>query len=115
MSDTNKQAANTMRARRVRNQISGTAERPRLSVRISNRNITAQIIDDAAGSTLAAVDGSTLKLSTRAQQAEEVGKSIAVKAKQAKVKQVVFDRGAKRYHGQLKVVADAARKSGLEF
>jgi len=102
---------------RVRSIISGTKERPRLSVNISNRHITAQVIDDSKGQTLAATTtaGNKLAKGTLTEKATWVGEDIAKKAKTAKVKKVVFDRGSKLYHGRVAAVAEAARKTGLEF
>ena len=104
------------RAGRVRSKASGTATVPRLAVHISNYHVTAQIIDDDLGKTLAysssadqPVDGSM------SQKAAHVGSEIAKKAKKAKISHIVFDRGHRKYHGRLKTLADAARKEGLEF
>lgn len=104
------------RASRTRAKIHGTAERPRLSVNISNKHIIAQVIDDDSGKTLAYATtvGSKLKGSKK-ELAVEIGKEIATKAKKANVKAVVFDRGAKLYAGRMMALADAARKEGLEF
>lgn len=104
------------RANRTRAKIHGTAERPRLTVKISNLHITAQIVDDDAKKTLAYATtvGSKLK-GTKTEKCAEIGKEIAVKAKKAKVSKVVFDRGANAYAGRLSALADAARKEGLEF
>lgn len=106
-----------LRARRVRAKVSGTAERPRLSVRISNRHITAQIIDDTTHKTVAYVSTVGVKAAkgTMTERAIWVGEEIAKKAKAAKVKAVVFDRGSRLYHGRMHALAEAARKSGLEF
>lgn len=105
-----------MRSKRVRSKINGTLERPRLSVHISTRNITAQIIDDDRSETLvyATTVGSKSKLNMT-EKAETIGKEIAQKAKANKINQVVFDRGSKLYHGRIKALAEAARKAGLEF
>ncbi|MBQ9020072.1 50S ribosomal protein L18 [Candidatus Saccharibacteria bacterium] len=104
------------RANRTRSKIHGTAERPRLSVKISNLHITAQIIDDDKGVTLAYATTVGQKLSgTKTEKAAKIGEEIAKKAKMAKVTKVVFDRGAKLYAGRLSALADAARKEGLEF
>jgi large subunit ribosomal protein L18 len=104
------------RANRVRSHISGTAARPRLSVKVSNMHVSAQIIDDTTHKTLAysttvghKVEGNLSIKSTW------VGSDIAKKAKAAKVKHVVFDRGGRQYHGRVKALADAARAEGLDF
>ena len=103
------------RRRRVRTALKARAGgRPRLSVHRSGRHIYAQIIDDAAGRTLAAA--STLgKAGANVAAASEVGKALAVAAKQAGVSSVVFDRGGFLFHGRVKALADAAREGGLEF
>jgi len=105
------------RANRVRAKVSGTAERPRLSVFVSNRHITAQIIDDTTHRTLAYVSTVGQKASTgnMTERAATIGTEIAKKAKAAKVKTVVFDRGSRLYHGRVQALADAARNAGLEF
>lgn len=104
------------RKNRVRSGLSGTTERPRLSVFVSNMHISAQIIDDANHKTI--VGFSTVgkkQTGTMTQRAEYVGVEIAKKAKAKKISKVVFDRGPKMYHGRVKALADAARKEGLEF
>lgn len=105
------------RKKRVRAKISGTAQRPRLAVKVSNQHITAQIIDDQAGKTLAYV--TTIKQTalkgTMTEKATWLGKEIASQAKKHKVTKVVFDRGSKLYHGRLHALAEAARTEGLEF
>ncbi len=107
---------NVFRAKRTRAKIHGTAERPRLSVHISNQHITAQIINDDKSTTLAYATTVGSKLAgTKIKKAAAIGKEIAEKAKKAKIKTVVFDRGAKLYAGRLSALADAARKEGLEF
>jgi large subunit ribosomal protein L18 len=105
------------RKHRVRATVSGTAKRPRLSVHISNKHITAQLVDDEAGKTLAYTStvGSKAQKGTMLERAAWIGEEIAKKAKTAKVKQVVFDRGGHLYHGRVAALADAARKAGLEF
>jgi len=104
------------RAHRVRARITGTAERPRMAVSISNLHITAQIIDDQSGKTLAYATTVGQKLDgNMTTKAEWVGKSIAKKAKTAKVTKVVLDRSNKKYHGRIKALAEAAREGGLEF
>lgn len=107
---------NVFRAKRTRAKIHGTAERPRLSVHISNQHVTAQIIDDDNSKTLAydSTVGSKAK-GSKTELATAIGKEIADKAKKAKIKTVVFDRGAKLYAGRMSALADAARKEGLEF
>jgi len=117
-----KESRNESRIRRhirVRKQISGTTEIPRLSVFRSNSNIFAQIIDDTKGITL--VSASTidnelkLKNGSNIEAAKAVGKLIATRAKKAKISKVVFDRGGHLYHGRVKALADTARENGLEF
>jgi large subunit ribosomal protein L18 len=105
------------RKHRVRATVSGTPERPRLSVFISNRHITAQVIDDTAGKTLAYAStvGTKAQKGSMSERAAWVGEEVAKKAKAAKVKAVVFDRGGHIYHGRVAALADAARKAGLEF
>jgi large subunit ribosomal protein L18 len=105
------------RHKRVRKQAFGTAERPRLVVFRSNRGIGAQLIDDTAGRTLAAASSLDLEAGkgTKSEQAAEVGKLLAEKAKTADVKTAVFDRGGYLYHGRVKALAEAAREGGIEF
>lgn len=105
------------RKNRIRSVVSGTAERPRLSVRVTNLHITAQVIDDTAGKTLAYATtvGQKSATGTMTDKAAWVGAEVAKKAKAAKVNTVVFDRGGKDYHGRVQALADAARKEGLEF
>lgn len=102
---------------RIRAVVSGTAERPRLSVHVSNLHVTAQLIDDVSHKTLAYVTtvGQKSVKGNMTEKAVWVGTEIAAKAKTAKVKSVVFDRGGKLYHGRVAALADAARKAGLEF
>jgi large subunit ribosomal protein L18 len=106
-----------LRAARVRAKITGTTERPRLSVRISNRHISAQVIDDTKRITVAFVSTVGAKTATgpMTDRAVWVGTEIAKKAKAAKISTVVFDRGSHLYHGRVQALADAARKAGLEF
>ncbi len=104
------------RANRTRAKLHGTAERPRLSVHISNQHITAQLIDDDKKVTLAYATTVGSKISgTKSAKAAEIGKLIGAQAKKAKIKKVVFDRGSKLYAGRMSALADAARKEGLEF
>jgi large subunit ribosomal protein L18 len=104
------------RAYRVAAKINGTAQRPRLAVHISNLHVSAQLIDDQTSTTIAAASTVGQKIEgTMTEKAVTVGKDIAAKAKKAKVKQVVFDRSSKKYHGRVKALADAARAEGMEF
>ncbi len=104
------------RANRTRAKIHGTSTRPRLTVHISNMHIIAQVIDDDKKVTLAYATTVGSKISgTMTEKAAAIGKEIAEKAKKAKVKTVVFDRGANAYAGRMSALADAARKEGLEF
>jgi large subunit ribosomal protein L18 len=113
-----KRDARIRRHKRVRKQVRGSADRPRLAVFRSNRHISAQVIDDRAGTTLAAA--STLEAdlrdgSSNKDAAAKVGQRLAERAKQAGVERVVFDRGGFLYHGRVAAVAEAAREAGLEF
>lgn len=105
------------RKHRVRAVVSGTTERPRLSVHISNKHVTAQIIDDTKHLTVAYVSsvGNKSVTGSMTDMAVWVGTEIAKKAKTAKVRSVVFDRNGRLYHGRIKALADAARAGGLEF
>jgi len=96
---------------RIRKKITGTPERPRLSIFRSNKSIYCQIIDDTQGLTIA----SAATKGSNSDAAKEVGKLIAEKAKAKNVDQVVFDRGGNLYHGRVKALADAAREAGLQF
>ena len=100
---------------RVRNKISGTADRPRMSVFRSNKQIYVQIIDDDAAKTLVAANSLALEKMPKCEQAAKVGELIAEKAIKACIKSVVFDRNGYLYHGRIKEVAEAARKAGLKF
>jgi large subunit ribosomal protein L18 len=118
MSDlAHKQKNLDQRKKRIRSVVSGTLIRPRLSVFVSSRHISAQLIDDTAHKTLAAVStvGQKAATGTLSEKAAWVGSEIAGKAKTAKVSKVVFDRGGRQYHGRVKALADAARAKGLEF
>ncbi len=114
-----KREARIRRHRRVRKKVEGSAERPRLAVFRSNKHISAQVIDDRTGRTLAAA--STVEADIRGgatgnkDAAAQVGRLVAERAKAAGVTQVVFDRGGNLYHGRVAAVAAAARESGLEL
>jgi large subunit ribosomal protein L18 len=113
-----KPQARARRHKRVRGKVFGTAERPRLVVFRSNSGIEAQLVDDVDGKTIAAAGWLQLKKSfkgNKTQQAAEVGKLLAEKAKEAKVERIVFDRGGYLYHGRVKALAEAAREGGLKF
>ncbi|MDO4684557.1 MAG: 50S ribosomal protein L18 [Candidatus Saccharibacteria bacterium] len=117
MADLQKKLLNKrLRKNRVRAKVSGTAERPRLTVTISNKHVSAQLIDDVKGHTVAAATTvGTKATGTMSELAAKVGTDIAKKAKKAKVNAVVFDRNGRQYAGRLSALADAARKEGLEF
>ena len=106
-----------LRKQRIRARVQGTTERPRLTVFISNRHISAQIIDDSKQHTIASSTTTTAKDATGslATKAAWVGSDIAKKAKKAGVKAATFDRNGRQYQARLKALADAARKEGLEF
>ena len=112
-----KPAQRLRRRRRVRAKVRGSAERPRLSVFRSNLGISAQLIDDDRGHTLAAVawTESDLRTLKRMEQAAKAGELIAARAKAAGIERAVFDRGGYRYHGRVKALAEGAREAGLRF
>jgi large subunit ribosomal protein L18 len=105
------------RRRRVRARIVGSAERPRLSVYRSNRGVFAQLVDDAAGRTLAAVNWTEpeLRKLSAAAQAKRAGELLAERAKKAGIETCVFDRGGYQFHGRVKALAEGAREKGLKF
>ncbi|HMQ17029.1 MAG TPA: 50S ribosomal protein L18 [Phycisphaerae bacterium] len=109
------------RVRRVRKKVSGSAERPRLAVTRSNRNISAQLIDDLTGRTLCAVTTESAEVRAQAayggnqKAAALAGKLLGEKALKLGVQQAAFDRRGRRYHGRIKALADAAREAGLKF
>jgi len=120
VSTKDKQVGRARRHYRVRKKVAGTAERPRLAVFRSNKHISAQVIDDRSGRTLAAA--SSVEKSVRdagatgnKTAAGAVGRLVAQRAKSAGVSRVVFDRGGFQYHGRVAAVAEAARQAGLEF
>src|ERR687896_1289724 len=117
MSVKTKPQARLRRRRRVRAKVRGTSERPRLSVFRSNRGIQAQVIDDVAGHTVAAVNWTEgdLKGLQATEQARKAGELLAERAKAAGVETCVFDRGGYRYHGKVKALAEGAREGGLRF
>ena len=103
---------------RVRKKVRGTASRPRLAVFRSNRYISAQVIDDVDGRTLAAASSQEAALRSKTlnvETAAEVGKLVAARAKDVGIDEAVFDRGGLKYHGRVKALADAAREEGLRF
>ena len=112
-----KNSQRIMRHKRVRKNISGTSEMPRLNVFRSNTQISAQIINDETGTTLASSSSVQLKIKNggNIEGAKLVGADIAKKAKEANISKVVFDRGGYQYHGRVEALADAARENGLEF
>ena len=117
MTVTHAPARRLKRRRRVRAKVHGSAERPRISVFRSNRGIFAQLIDDRAGHTLAAVNWTEpeLRKVTATEQAKKAGELLAERAKAAGVETCVFDRGGYQYHGRVKALADGAREGGLAF
>ena len=100
---------------KIRSKISGTGERPRLSVYRSNRNIYAQIINDETGTTIVSASDIKTAKGTKRDRAIEVGTKIAELAKGAKIVKIVFDRNGFNYTGRIKLLADAAREGGLNF
>ena len=102
---------------RIRAVVSGTAERPRLAVYISNQHITAQVIDDTTHQTLIYVTsvGNKATTGTMTEKATVIGTEIAKQAKASKITKVVFDRGGRLYHGRVAALANAARENGLDF
>lgn len=121
MAKTNpKVTARKKRAQRIRTKVLGTAERPRMCVYRSNRHIYVQMIDDVRGVTLLACstdsksfDGSSVK--GKCEQAKEIGRQVAERAKAAGIERVVFDRGGNLYHGRIRFLSEGAREAGLVF
>ena len=116
---TSRSAQRQRRQRRVRKKVTGTTSRPRLSVFRPNRHISAQIIDDENGRTVAAASTSEVELrsatTSNKEAAGKVGSLLAERAKAAGIDSVVFDRGGNKYHGRVAALADAARDAGLKF
>ena len=116
---TSRQEARKTRHYKIRKQVNGTSERPRLNVFRSSNNISAQIIDDVKGITLVSATSLDKELKLKSggnvEAATKVGELLAERAKKAKIKEVVFDRGGYLYHGRVKALAEAARAKGLEF
>jgi large subunit ribosomal protein L18 len=107
-----------LRHKRIRKKVSGTSERPRLSVNFSGRHIRAQVIDDTKGLTLAAAstqEAAVGKSGANVANAQAVGRLVAERSKAKSVSKVVFDRGGFQYQGKVKALADAAREAGLDF
>ena len=103
------------RKRRIRAKVSGSAKRPRICVFKSNKILYAQLIDDSMGVTLAEIDTRQAKKAFSIEGAKEIGKLVAKKAKELKLKEFVFDRGGYKYHGKVKAFAEALREEGLKF
>ncbi|MEM6396428.1 MAG: 50S ribosomal protein L18 [Bacteroidota bacterium] len=104
--------------RRIRKKVSGTAQRPRLSIFRSNKFIYAQLVDDTSGKTLvqaSSYEAAIANEGTKSDQSKEVGKLLAERAKAASIDNVVFDRGGYLYHGRVKSLADGAREGGLQL
>ena len=114
---TKRQEMRARRHRRVRRKVTGTAERPRLTVFRSNRRIYAQIIDDLEGRTLASASSREIKESglDKSQTAGKVGELLSERIKEKNIARVIFDRGAYLYHGRVKALAEGVRKGGIDF
>jgi len=110
-----REKSRAMRHERVRSKVSGTPEVPRLSVYRTNANISAQVIDDVNGITLASASSLKLENGSNIEAAREVGKQVAEACKKAGISKVVFDRGGYLYHGRVEALAESARENGLEF
>ena len=121
MAKTNpKTVAREKRAQRIRTKVRGTADRPRMSVFRSNRHISVQIIDDERGVTLlacttASKDFDASAFRGKCEQAKEIGRLVAEKARAAGIERVVFDRGGNLYHGRIRFLSEGAREAGLQF
>jgi large subunit ribosomal protein L18 len=110
-----KKAKRDRRHKRIRAKISGTGDRPRLSVFKSNKAISVQLIDDVKGNTLAAASTRDIKSGSEMEKMKGLGALIAEKAGAQKIKQIVFDRGGYLYTGKIKALADAVRENGIKF
>ncbi len=119
--DKNAKRLRKVRHIRLRNKVSGTPERPRLCVFRSHRNIEAQLIDDMAGRTLCSAGTNTKELAGEVKYggncpaAEKVGRALAERARMQGIRKVAFDRNGRKFHGRVRALAEAARKSGLDF
>ena len=116
----NKSKKRERRHKRVRSKVVGTASRPRLSIFRSNRFVYGQVIDDASRKTLVGIHSATVAVSktkdvTKSDEARAVGRELARRALEKKIKRVVFDRGGYRYQGRVRALAEGAREEGLEF
>jgi large subunit ribosomal protein L18 len=105
----------TMRAGRIRRKIRAVSNRPRLSIHKSNRFISLQLIDDQTSKTIVGIHEKTVTGATPSERRQALAKAMAEKIKAVKIKQVVFDRGANRYHGAVAEIAEALRANGIEF
>ena len=101
--------------RRIRGKVSGTAERPRMTVFRSNKQIYVQVIDDLTGKTIVAASSAGMEAAPKSEIAGKVGEAIAKKAQEAGISTVIFDRNGYLYHGRVKALAEAARNGGLKF
>ena len=112
-----KQTQRSLRVNRVRTKITGTPERPRLAVNVSNKQVSAQLIDDTSNKTIVGVtsEAGPKDITSKTDKAIWAGEQIAAEAKKKKIKAAVLDRRYKRFHGRIKAFADAARKAGLEI
>lgn len=110
-----KELSRLRRKNRIRAKISGNAQRPRLVVTRSNMNITAQLIDDTTGKTLASANDIKVTSGTKTEKAQKVGAALAEAAKKANIETCVFDRNGNKFHGRVKALAEAAREAGLQF
>ncbi len=115
MNKTTRNTKRRERARRVRSQVSGTAQRPRVNVFRSLTAFSAQVIDDVTGKTLAASSTGAIKADNTVSGAQAVGEALAKQCKELKIETIVFDRAGYKYHGKVKSFADALREGGINF